>query len=354
MKELRGRVAVVTGGASGIGKALAKAFLGEGMKVVIADVEAHALEAACRELGGEIIGVVTDVAKAESVQALADKVFATHGACHILCNNAGVSAPNLDLWETEPSDFRWVHGVNVNGVAHGVQAFVPRMIASGEEGFVMNTSSGDGGISPLAQQVVYASSKAAVSILTECLAAQLVGRGTKACTPWATPCTLTPCTHWKSEGSVSQRSRFGAETPALLQRMWQAPWVANTVSARACTDSNFDTSQTTPVTPAPSSCVAAASAFCSTSAITTFMPSPRKAFARALPIPLAPPVTTATRPLKSFIADHLLSAGQLSDTVSASGGQDNLRNANNRASRGDPTASRLAVRLPHARQRAVR
>ena len=179
MKELRGRVAVVTGGASGIGKALAKAFLAEGMKVVIADVEAHALEAACRELGGEIIGVVTDVAKAESVQALADKVFATHGACHILCNNAGVSAPNLDLWETEPSDFQWVHGVNVNGVAHGVQAFVPRMIAAGEEGFVMNTSSGDGGISPLAQQVVYASSKAAVSIMTECLAAQLVGRGTR-------------------------------------------------------------------------------------------------------------------------------------------------------------------------------
>ena len=179
MKEFRGRVAVVTGGASGIGKALAKAFLAEGMKVVIADVEARALEAACRELGGEITGVVTDVAKPESVQALADRVFATHGACHILCNNAGVSAPNLDLWETEPSDFQWVHGVNVNGVAHGVQAFVPRMIASGEEGFVMNTSSGDGGISPLAQQVVYASSKAAVSIMTECLAAQLVGRGTR-------------------------------------------------------------------------------------------------------------------------------------------------------------------------------
>ncbi len=179
MKELRGRVAVVTGGASGIGKALAKAFLGEGMKVVIADVEERALQAATQELGGEITGVVTDVSDPVSVNALADRVFATHGACHILCNNAGVSAPNLDLWETEPSDFQWVHGVNVNGVAHGVQAFVPRMIASGEEGFVMNTSSGDGGISPLAQQVVYASSKAAVSIMTECLAAQLTGRGTK-------------------------------------------------------------------------------------------------------------------------------------------------------------------------------
>ncbi|MEM7410013.1 MAG: SDR family NAD(P)-dependent oxidoreductase [Myxococcota bacterium] len=179
MQEFRDRVAVVTGGASGIGKAMAKAFLGEGMKVVIADVEEPALKAATEELGGSITGVVTDVSDASSVNALADRVFDEHGACHLLCNNAGVSVANLDLWETEPSDFQWVHGVNIAGVAHGVQAFVPRMLASGEEGFVVNTSSGDGGISPLAQQVVYASSKAAVSIMTECLAAQLIGRDTK-------------------------------------------------------------------------------------------------------------------------------------------------------------------------------
>jgi NAD(P)-dependent dehydrogenase (short-subunit alcohol dehydrogenase family) len=179
MREFQGRVAVVTGGASGVGKALARAFLGEGMKVVIADVEEAALDATTAELGGDVLGVVTDVSDAASVQSLADRVFDTHGACHILCNNAGVAAPNLDLWETEPSDFQWVHGVNVHGVVHGVQAFVPRMIASGEEGFVMNTSSGDGGISPLAQQVVYASSKAAISTMTECLAAQLIGRGTR-------------------------------------------------------------------------------------------------------------------------------------------------------------------------------
>ena len=180
MKEFRDRVAVVTGGASGIGKALAKAFLGEGMKVVIADVEKSALDAAVAELGGEnILGVSTDVSDPASVAALADRVFEAHGACHILCNNAGVSVPNLHLWDTEPSDFQWVHGVNIQGVAHGVQSFVPRMIASGEEGVVINTSSGDGGISPLAQQVVYASSKAAVSIMTECLDAQLVGTGTK-------------------------------------------------------------------------------------------------------------------------------------------------------------------------------
>jgi NAD(P)-dependent dehydrogenase (short-subunit alcohol dehydrogenase family) len=179
MNELRDRVAVVTGGASGIGKALVKAFVGEGMKVVIGDVEQGALDACVAELGDRVSGVVTDVSDPASVVALADHVYATHGACHLLCNNAGVSVPNLNIWETEPSDWEWVHGVNVRGVVHGIQAFVPRMIEAGHEGFVMNTSSGDGGIAPLAEQCVYASSKAAVSILTECLAAQLVSAGTK-------------------------------------------------------------------------------------------------------------------------------------------------------------------------------
>jgi len=182
MKDFQDRVAVVTGGASGIGRALAKAFLGEGMKVVIADVEEPALEATAKELGadgGPVLGVVTDVTRPESLQALADRVYAEYGACHLLCNNAGVSVANLNVWETTPNDWTWVHGVNVHGVVHGIQAFVPRMLASGEEGFVMNTSSGDGGIGPLAEQSVYASSKAAISILTECLGAQLKAQGTK-------------------------------------------------------------------------------------------------------------------------------------------------------------------------------
>jgi len=178
MKELSGKVAVVTGGASGIGKALARACLGEGMKVVISDVEAPALEKTCAELGANASGVVTDVSVSEQVEALAEGVFEAHGACHLLFNNAGVGAPNLPVWETTPNDWKWVHGGNVHGVVNGIRAFVPRMLASGHEGRIINTSSGDGGISPLADQSVYASSKAAVSIITECLHAQLTGRGT--------------------------------------------------------------------------------------------------------------------------------------------------------------------------------
>jgi NAD(P)-dependent dehydrogenase (short-subunit alcohol dehydrogenase family) len=175
MQELQGKVAVVTGGASGIGMAMARAFLREGMTVVIADIEQSALDTAVAELapGGSVSGVQTDVSKIESVEALADHVYTNHGACHLLCNNAGVGAPSSKVWATTPNDWRWVFGVNVTGVVNGILTFVPRMLEAGEEGHIVNTSSPDGPISPLSTASVYAASKAAVSVLTECLAAQL-------------------------------------------------------------------------------------------------------------------------------------------------------------------------------------
>ncbi len=181
MKDFAGKVAVVTGGASGIGRSLVKELLAEGAKVVIGDVEQGALDRVLDEFSGagDLRGVVTDVASADSVNALADAVYEAHGACHLLFNNAGVAAPSANVWETTPNDWKWVHAVNIFGVVHGIQAFVPRMIAGGEEGHVINTSSGDGGISPLPYQSVYASSKAAVSCISECLAAQLQSEGTK-------------------------------------------------------------------------------------------------------------------------------------------------------------------------------
>jgi len=182
MKDFNGKVAVVTGGAGGIGKALVGALLAEGAKVVVGDVEEAVLKETIAELsasGGKISGVVTDVSNPDSLNALADQVFEEHGSCHLLFNNAGVAAPSANVWETTVNDWRWVHGVNIMGVIHGIQAFVPRMIASGEEGHVINTSSGDGGVSPLPYQSVYASSKAAVSTITECLDAQLQMEKTK-------------------------------------------------------------------------------------------------------------------------------------------------------------------------------
>ncbi len=181
MDSFEGKVAVVTGGASGIGRSIVKELLTAGAKVVVADVEQTALDKVIAEFegAGELSGVVTDVSNPDSVNALADKVFADYGACHLLFNNAGVAAPSVNIWETTPNDWTWVHGVNIHGVVYGIQAFVPRMIASGETGHVINTSSGDGGISPLPYQSVYASSKAAVSILTECLAAQLESENTQ-------------------------------------------------------------------------------------------------------------------------------------------------------------------------------
>jgi NAD(P)-dependent dehydrogenase (short-subunit alcohol dehydrogenase family) len=175
MKDLRDKVAVVTGGANGIGLALVRSFLAEGMRVAIADVDPAALESVEKEFADQsnVLVQATDVTSSASVEALADVVYGKFGACHLLCNNAGVGAPSAKAWQTTLNDWAWVFSVNVTGVVNGILTFVPRMIESGQEGYVVNTSSGDGPIAPLPTASVYAASKAAVSVLTECLASQL-------------------------------------------------------------------------------------------------------------------------------------------------------------------------------------
>jgi len=153
----------------------------EGVRVVIADIEEAVLDRAVSDLNGrgDLLGVRTDVSDFGSVEALAKAVFDRFGACHLLFNNAGVTSGGGGLpWDQEPNDWKWCFGVNVFGVANGVAAFVPRMIASGEPGVVINTSSGDGGIAPVPYASVYAASKAAISCYTEALAHQLVDNGT--------------------------------------------------------------------------------------------------------------------------------------------------------------------------------
>ena len=143
MKDFKDKVAVVTGAASGIGRGLAERFAAEGMRVVIADVEQTALDAAEREMtaaGATVLAVRTDVSKLADVEALALKTMERFGGAHILCNNAGVGGPPA-TWGVPLRDWEWTLGVNLWGVIHGVRTFVPIMLEKGDEGHIVNTAS---------------------------------------------------------------------------------------------------------------------------------------------------------------------------------------------------------------------
>ncbi|CAN5859309.1 SDR family NAD(P)-dependent oxidoreductase [soil metagenome] len=165
MEELSGRVAVVTGAASGIGRALAERFAAEGMSVVLADVEREPLEATTADLaatGAQVLAVPTDVSDGDQVDALAAATLERFGAVHLVCNNAGVGAGGLS-WELTTADWEWVLGVNLWGVIHGIRVFVPHLVAQGE-GHVVNTASMAGLTSPPFMGPYNASKHAVVTI----------------------------------------------------------------------------------------------------------------------------------------------------------------------------------------------
>ncbi len=180
MKQFEGKTAVVTGAASGIGRALADRFAQARMQVVLADIEKDALDRAVRELEERqhrVIGVVANTMVRESVQALADRAIAEFGKVHIVCNNAGVAATASGLtpiWEVSERDWQWVMGVNFWGVVYGLQAFVPHMLEHGEEGHIVNTAS-LAGVMPGGG--TYGVSKHGVLSLTETLHQNLTMRG---------------------------------------------------------------------------------------------------------------------------------------------------------------------------------
>ncbi|HEV8297709.1 MAG TPA: SDR family NAD(P)-dependent oxidoreductase [Acidimicrobiales bacterium] len=170
-------MAVITGGGGGIGKAMGERFAREGMKVVLADVDSALLDATVAELrdrSHDVTGVATDVSDMASVEQLRDATLSTYGAVHLVCNNAGIgSGSEGQLWQHHLNDWRWSMDVNVYGVIHGINAFVPVMLEQGVEGHIVNTSSGNGGFYPLANSAIYATTKAAVVTITECLWGQL-------------------------------------------------------------------------------------------------------------------------------------------------------------------------------------
>jgi NAD(P)-dependent dehydrogenase (short-subunit alcohol dehydrogenase family) len=170
MRDLKGKVAVVTGAASGIGRAMAERFAREGMKLVLADVEPGPLASAREEIGRggvEAIAVTTDVSRWEQVEELARKTFETFGTAHVVCNNAGVAPGGAAAWETSQADWAWTIGVNLWGVIHGVRAFVPRLVEQGE-GHVVNTAS-IAGLVTVPGMSSYCVTKQGVVALSECL-----------------------------------------------------------------------------------------------------------------------------------------------------------------------------------------
>jgi NAD(P)-dependent dehydrogenase (short-subunit alcohol dehydrogenase family) len=180
VEELREKTAVVTGAASGIGFAIAKRLGAEGMRVVLADVEADVLARAAKELdaaGVETLAVPTDVASPEQVDALAERASDAFGALHLVCNNAGVFKGGKS-WEVSLADWKWTLDVNLWGVIHGVRSFVPRLLAHGEEAHLVNTASMAGLMSnPFSGP--YTVSKHAVVALSEVLHHELTLTGSK-------------------------------------------------------------------------------------------------------------------------------------------------------------------------------
>ena len=181
MKSLTDRVAVVTGAASGIGRAMAETFLDAGMKVVLADIDKKRLEStlgALKNFDANVLAVTTDVSRAEQVEALAQKTLDKFDAVHVLCNNAGIGYGGRNSWETPLEGWGWIIGVNLMGVIHGIHTFMPIMLDQDTEAHIVNTAS-IAGLVGNAFNIPYGVTKHAVVALSESLNLELLNKNSK-------------------------------------------------------------------------------------------------------------------------------------------------------------------------------
>lgn len=206
MKEFRGKVAVVTGAAEGIGKAIAGKAAAEGMKLVLADIDGAGLESVLRGFqaeGVEAVGLALDVSKEDRIEALAQLAFERFGNVHLLVNNAGVAALK-PVWEVSQTEWEWVMGVNLFGVTHALRHFIPRMIAKGEEGHIVNTAS-VAGLLTQPGAATYNATKHAVVAVSEGLHHDLALRGARIR-------VSVLCPAWVRT-RIAESERYGTEKP---------------------------------------------------------------------------------------------------------------------------------------------
>jgi NAD(P)-dependent dehydrogenase (short-subunit alcohol dehydrogenase family) len=175
VQDFKNKVAVVTGAASGIGKAMAQQFAAEGMQLLLADIEHAPLLKVSEELravGARVLTHIADVSKSDNLEMLATRAYDEFGAVHLLCNNAGVLPPGAPVWKEPLGTWHWTLDVNFFGVLHGVQAFVPRMLQARHEAHIVNTAS-LAGLTTRPLMSAYNVSKHAVVALSECLYSEL-------------------------------------------------------------------------------------------------------------------------------------------------------------------------------------
>jgi NAD(P)-dependent dehydrogenase (short-subunit alcohol dehydrogenase family) len=234
LPDLRGKTAVVTGGASGIGRGIAIRLIGEGMQVVIADIEESALSATAADIGAT--GITVDVSDADSVQALALDAVDRLGTVHVVCNNAGVG-PMAPIASLTMDDWHWMIGVNLYGVIHGVQAFLPMLESNPDGGHIVNTASMAGLVAP-PRLGAYSVTKYGVVALTEVLAAELAAAGSKVGASVLCPGTVSTNISTSSRNRPPRFGRGGlADVDIALEHnpahSWITPEQAGDVVVRA-------------------------------------------------------------------------------------------------------------------------